>query len=141
MVDVLTTEQRSNNMSRIRGKNTKPEMVLRSLLHRSGYRFRLHDKSLPGKPDLVLKKFKSVVFVNGCFWHRHEGCKKAAAPKTRIDFWEKKFARTIERDKEQTTALIEFGWKVITVWECELKERPEYVLRNIANNLSGGYNG
>ena len=141
MADVLTPEQRRKNMSLIQGKNTKPEKLLRSLLHRAGYRFRLHDKSLPGKPDIVLKKFKTVVFVNGCFWHHHEGCDKATTPKTRKAFWEEKFARTIERDKEQVAALADLGWNVVTVWECELKDNQENALVTIIGKLHGGQDG
>lgn len=115
-------------MSRIRSKDTAPEMILRSMLHRSGYRFRIHDRRLPGRPDIVLPKYRTVIFVNGCFWHRHEGCQKAYSPKTRMDFWETKFKDTIERDMRKKTELESLGWKVITVWECELHKNPQGIL-------------
>lgn len=108
-------------MSRIRSKDTAPEMFVRSLLHKMGYRFRIHNRDLPGNPDIVLPKYKTVIFVNGCFWHRHKDCKYAYTPKSRTDFWEKKFLRNIERDKEVAALLQEAGWSQIIVWECELK--------------------
>ena len=108
-------------MSRIRGKDTKPELAVRSALHRMGYRFRLHRKDLPGRPDIVLPKYRAVVFVNGCFWHRHKGCRFAYTPKTRKEFWKKKFLENINRDKRSRTALEKEGWTVFTVWECETR--------------------
>ena len=99
MTDILSKERRSWNMSRIRGSDTKPELLVRSLLHRMGYRFRLHRKDLPGRPDIVLPKYRTVIFVHGCFWHRHKGCKYAYTPKSRTDFWQNKFQGTVERDK------------------------------------------
>jgi len=122
MTDIFTKEKRSWNMSRIKGKDTKPEIILRSLLHRSGLRFRLHEKKLPGRPDIVLPRYKTVIFVNGCFWHHHENCKYAYMPKTRALFWKEKFERTVQRDLEKNSALSAEGWHVITVWECELKK-------------------
>lgn len=121
-MDIVSEEQRSWNMSRIKGKNTKPELVVRSLLHRMGYRFRIHRKDLPGKPDIVLPKYNTVIFVNGCFWHRHEGCKYAYMPKSRVEFWEKKFKGTVERDKIKQQQLKDLGWKVVVIWECETKD-------------------
>ena len=121
MVDSLTPEKRSWNMSRISGKNTKPELAVRSLLHRQGFRFRVNRTDLPGKPDIVLKKHKTVVFVHGCFWHRHKGCSDASTPKTRTQFWQKKFDGNVARDKRNVRALRESGWNVIVVWECEIK--------------------
>lgn len=120
-MDKISEERRSWNMSRIKGKNTKPELMVRSLLHKMGYRFRIHRKDLPGKPDIVLPKYKMVFFVNGCFWHRHEGCKYASTPKSRVAFWNNKFKKTIERDKLNYKHLKELGWKVIVIWECETK--------------------
>lgn len=108
-------------MSRIRGKDTGPEKKVRSLLHRMGYRFRLHPKNLPGKPDIVLPKYRTVIFVHGCFWHRHRGCKYAYTPKSRKEFWQKKFQENIERDKRENKALKSLRWKVIIVWACELE--------------------
>ena len=122
MVDHLTPEKRSWNMSKIRSGNTKPEMIVRSLLHRMGYRFRLHRKDLPGKPDIVLPKYNTVIFVHGCYWHRHKGCKYAYNPKSRIDFWQNKFKSNVERDKKNRIALEKLGWNVKVMWECETKE-------------------
>ena len=138
MADLLSPEKRSWNMSRIKGANTKPEMLVRSMLHRAGFRFRIHDKSLPGKPDIVLKKYKSVIFVNGCFWHRHEGCAEATTPKTRREFWEAKFKRTVVRDKEQKDALEKLGWHVFCIWECELKHSADRIISQVVNELKGG---
>tara|TARA_B100000614_G_C14497635_1_gene473308 strand:- start:23 stop:445 length:423 start_codon:yes stop_codon:yes gene_type:complete len=138
MADRISAEHRSWNMSRIRGKDTKPELVLRSLMHRAGFRYRLHDKRLPGKPDLVLPKHKTVIFVNGCYWHRHEGCPKATTPKTNTAFWTKKFEETVERDARKKSELIESGWCVITVWECELKNDPVGIVEGLRNQLKGG---
>lgn len=119
LTDILTKDKRSWNMSRIRSKNTKPEMVVRSLLHRMGYRFRLHSTRLPGKPDIVLSKYKTVIFVHGCFWHRHPGCKYAYVPKSRQDFWMAKFRRNIERHEQIVAELIDLGWRIEVVWECQ----------------------
>jgi len=120
-VDNLTTEKRSWNMSHIKGKDTKAEVFVRSLLHRLGYRFRLHRHDLPGKPDIVLPKYNTVIFVHGCFWHRHEGCKLAYTPKSRIEFWGKKFLENSQRDIRNKDALEKLGWKVFIIWECETK--------------------
>ncbi|MDA1164362.1 MAG: DNA mismatch endonuclease Vsr [Planctomycetota bacterium] len=120
-MDRLIQEHRSWNMSRIRGADTKPEIRVRSMLHQMGYRFRLHRKDLPGKPDIVLPKYATVVFVHGCFWHRHPGCPFAYTPKSRVDFWSKKFARNVERHEEVERELQSLGWRVIVVWECETK--------------------
>lgn len=120
-MDVISKEKRSWNMSRIKNKNTKPEMIVRSLLHRMGYRFRLHKKCLPGKPDIVLPKHKTIIFVHGCFWHRHENCSYAYNPKSRIEFWKKKFIENINRDKKVQNELSELGWNVEMIWECETK--------------------
>ena len=118
-MDRISRERRSWNMSRIRGKDTAPERLVRSMLHRMGYRFRLHVSSLPGKPDIVLPKHKTVIFVHGCFWHRHRGCKYAYTPKSRSGFWHKKFSDNVRRDREKQAQLRELGWRVHTVWECE----------------------
>lgn len=122
-------------MSRIRGKNTKPEVKLRSLLHRAGFRFRIHDNKLPGKPDIVLPRYRSVIFVHGCFWHRHEGCRYCTTPVTRKDFWDKKFSDTKQRDRKNQQQLAEAGWNVIVVWECELKSDAEGVLSLLIDEL------
>jgi len=122
MADRLSIEHRSWNMSRIRGKDTKPELLVRSLIHRMGYRFRLHVDGLPGKPDIVLPRLRTVIFVHGCFWHRHTGCPKAYTPKSRIDFWQKKFESNVARDQATVSAILAMGWRVLTVWECELDD-------------------
>lgn len=119
MVDSLTPVQRSERMSRIRSCNTKPEILLRKALHRIGFRFRLHGRKIKGKPDIVLPKYMAVVFVHGCFWHRHSGCKVASVPKSNTEFWLDKFERNVERDKRVTHELLEDGWRVFVVWECE----------------------
>jgi len=129
MVDTLSPEQRSWNMSRIRGRDTRPERLVRSLLHRLGYRFRLGRKDLPGKPDIVLPKYRAVVFVHGCFWHRHGGCQYAYTPKSRIEFWQQKFERNVQRDKEVKEALERQNWHVLTVWECETMDTEKLSLR------------
>lgn len=121
-MDLLTEEKRSWNMSQIRGKDTVPELKLRSWLHQNGYRFRLHEKKLPGKPDIVLAKYKMVVFVHGCFWHRHPDCKYAYNPKSRIEFWNRKFESNVVRDQKNFQLLIEYDWLPIVIWECEIKK-------------------
>lgn len=121
MADVHTKKQRSYNMSQIRSKNTKPELIIRSWLHKQGYRFRLHDKTLPGKPDIVLKKYKTVIFVHGCFWHGHKNCKYFVVPKTRTKWWLDKINGNIARDKKAQRELKKLGWKVINIWGCKVK--------------------
>ncbi len=128
-------------MSHIRGKDTGPEKRLRSLLHRSGYRYRLHHPNLPGRPDIVLPKYHTAVFVHGCYWHRHEGCPRTTTPKSRTMFWQAKFDRTVERDKRKTEELLQIGWRVITVWECELEKNPDGVLQNVSRRLKDVRNG
>lgn len=123
MADVHTPEQRSYNMSRIRGKNTKPEELVRKYLFSQGFRYRKNDARLPGKPDIVLPKYKTVIFVNGCFWHAHEGCKYFVWPKNNADFWKKKIKGNIQRDNSNYRLLAHQGWKIIVVWECELKKK------------------
>jgi DNA mismatch endonuclease, patch repair protein len=127
MADKISSERRSWNMSRISSKNTKPELRVRSLLHRMGYRFRLHSQDLPGKPDLVLPKFKKAIFVHGCFWHRHSNCIEASHPKTNSAFWEDKIAKNVARDQRQAEALATLGWEITVIWECELKGSSERV--------------
>lgn len=122
MVDSLTKEKRSWNMSRIKSRDTKPEIIVRSLLHQMGYRFRLHRKDLPGRPDIVLPKYKTVILVHGCYWHRHNGCKYAYNPKSRVDFWQKKFAENVMRDKRNQVELKKLGWHIIVIWECQIKD-------------------
>ena len=122
-MDRITPEQRSYTMSRIRSKDTKPELVVRRHLHALGFRFRLHTAKLPGHPDIVLPKWHTVIFINGCFWHRHEGCRLATMPKSNVEFWETKFARNVARDARELEALAAAGWRVIVLWECEVKTR------------------
>lgn len=122
LTDVVDPETRSRMMSAIKGKDTGPELAVRRYLHAAGLRFRLHDKLLPGRPDIVLPKFRSVVFVHGCFWHRHEGCPYATSPATRADFWSKKFSGNIQRDADNDRALRMAGWQVLTIWECQARD-------------------
>ena len=125
MSDILTASQRHRCMSRIRGKNTKPEILVRKGLHARGFRFRLHNKKLPGSPDIVLPKYGVAIMVNGCSWHGHKGCRYATEPKTNIEFWETKIARNRHREEVTTAHLEALGWTVITVWECELRGKLE----------------
>lgn len=126
MTDIVDQQTRSRMMSGIRGKNTKPELALRRALHARGFRFRLHSDKVHGRPDLVLSKHRAVVFVHGCFWHRHEGCRYATVPATRPEFWRAKFDANTARDSAVRTRLLEDGWRVATVWECALR-KPEQV--------------
>lgn len=120
-MDKFTPKERSKIMRQVKGKDTAPERQVRSLLHRMGLRFRLHQKNLPGVPDIVLPKYKSVIFVHGCFWHRHPGCKRASMPTSNVDYWEDKFSKNLKRDAECQAQLTSLGWRVIIIWECELK--------------------
>jgi DNA mismatch endonuclease (patch repair protein) len=128
-MDILSREKRSWNMSRIRGRDTTPEKRVRSLLHRLGYRFRLHRHDLPGKPDIVLPRFRTVIFVHGCFWHRHPRCRYAYVPKTRTEFWVGKFAANVRRDRQCQRTLRKLGWHVLVVWECQLRDEKKLVHR------------
>ena len=120
MADIMTAKERSERMRLIRSRDTKPEWIVRSLLHRMGYRYRLHDKKLPGKPDLVFRSRRKVIFVHGCFWHMHEGCRDGKIPATRQEYWEPKLKKNRQRDLEAQRALEDDGWQVLTVWECEM---------------------
>lgn len=120
-MDVHDKKTRSYNMSQIKGKNTKPEELVRKYLFSQGFRYRKNDKKLPGSPDIVLPKYKTVIFVNGCFWHGHEGCKYFVWPKSNEEFWKNKIETNIARDKKKIAALEQLGWKAIVVWECQLK--------------------
>ncbi|MFP4390373.1 MAG: very short patch repair endonuclease [Desulfococcaceae bacterium] len=124
-MDTVSPEKRSEIMGRVRSRNTRPEIRVRSLLHRMGFRFRLHGKDLPGSPDIVLPKYSTVIFVHGCFWHRHPGCPRATTPASRPEHWLPKFRRTVERDRENQDRLRELGWKVIVLWECELETKED----------------
>ena len=121
MIDIVDTKRRSEMMASVRSRNTAPELAVRRIAHRMGLRFRLHRKDLPGHPDLVFPKHRLAVFVHGCFWHRHEGCRHASMPKSRTATWAGKFAANVERDARQQTALGSLGWRVLVVWECEIK--------------------
>jgi DNA mismatch endonuclease (patch repair protein) len=135
VADVHTPEQRSFNMSRIRGRDTKPEVRLRSLLHREGLRFRKNVKSLPGKPDIVFPKYRAVVRVHGCYWHRHQGCRFTTMPSTRQSFWAAKFQGTVERDRKTERALVDLGWRVFTVWECDLREHASEIANQLVRDI------
>ena len=137
MADTISAERRSWNMSRITGRNTKPELLLRSRLHRAGFRFRLHAKGLPGKPDIVLPKYRVAIFLHGCFWHRHPGCRNATMPSTRTEFWAAKFAGNVKRDARNTATLKEARWTVLTVWECDLKSDPQAVVTRLSEAIRG----
>lgn len=136
MTDTHSPETRSYNMSRISAKDTKPEIIVRKFLYSLGYRFRLHVRHLPGKPDIVLKKYKTVIFVNGCFWHGHKGCKHFVMPKSRQTYWEPKIQNNIKRDKIYRRELRRLEWKVLTIWECQLKKgENSNSLRILASKL------
>lgn len=137
MSDHLTIEQRHKNMAAVKSKDTKPEMVVRKYLWSRGFRYRVNNPRLPGHPDIVLRKYHTCIFVNGCFWHGHEGCKYFRMPKTNTEFWERKISRNKERDREEQKKLARMGWHCITVWECELKgERREKTLESLEYTLN-----
>lgn len=136
MADVLTPKQRSYNMSQIHGKDTKPEELVRKFLFSQGFRYRKNDARLPGKPDIVLPKYKTVIFVNGCFWHKHEGCKYFVWPKNNAEFWKEKITANVIRDQENYKKLCALGWRIITIWECELRPRNrESTLNRVLSEL------
>ncbi|MCY1636294.1 very short patch repair endonuclease [Marinifilum sp. D737] len=136
MADVHEPKIRSYNMSQVKGKNTKPELVVRKFLFANGFRYRINQKDLPGKPDIVLKKYKTVIFVNGCFWHGHKGCKYFVLPKTRTEWWLQKIKNTQKRDRKAEIELNILGWRVITIWECELKaKKKEKTLKNLIDRF------
>jgi DNA mismatch endonuclease (patch repair protein) len=121
-MDTVSPERRSEIMSRVSGKNTRPEITVRRLLHGMGFRFRLHRRDLPGNPDIVLPRWRAVILVHGCYWHRHEGCPNTRIPKSRVDFWSAKFDENVRRDKVVREELTSLGWRVLVIWECELKD-------------------
>ena len=142
MSDVHTKETRSFNMSRIRSKNTRPELAVRKFLHAAGFRYRLHDKKLPGKPDIVLPKYRTVIFVHGCFWHGHRNCRYFVVPKTKTDWWLDKINGNIEKDAGAAAVLQATGWQVLEIWECELKKAVfDQTMINIAEQLAMNKNG
>lgn len=130
MTDIVDQQTRSRMMAGIRGKDTKPELALRRALHARGFRFRLHSKAVHGRPDLVLPKYRAVVFVHGCFWHRHEGCRYTTTPSTRQEFWQAKFTANVARDAAVRGKLLKDGWRVATVWECALR-KPDQIVASI----------
>lgn len=137
MVDKFNKKTRSYNMSQIKGKDTIPEIIVRKYLFSKGLRFRKNDKRYPGSPDIVLPKYNTMVFVHGCFWHLHNGCKYAVMPKSNVDFWEKKLYGNKERDKRNQKLLEKMGWNVITVWECQLKkDKKEETLETLYNQIT-----
>jgi DNA mismatch endonuclease (patch repair protein) len=135
MADRLTPQERSRNMSRVKGRDTKPELLVRSIVHRLGYRFRLHGKRLPGSPDVVLPRHRKVIFVHGCFWHGHAGCRRAARPSTNREFWDRKIDGNIARDASNLEALRQAGWKVLVIWQCAMKDR-EHLQHTLSEFLS-----
>lgn len=135
MTDVHRLDRRSYNMSRIRAMDTKPEVTVRSLLHRAGFRFRKNVSGLPGKPDILLPKYKTAIFVQGCFWHRHKGCRYSTSPASNKDFWEAKFLANVKRDKENISSLKRLGWSVELVWECDIKKDAAKAVNLISKKL------
>ena len=133
-MDVHDSATRSYNMSKIKGKDTKPEEIVRKYLFSQGFRYRKNDPGLPGKPDIVLPKYRTVIFVNGCFWHHHD-CRYFVWPKNNADFWKEKIDRNVERDKANQNKLTKAGWKVIVVWECDLKQRRDAILPELAEKI------
>ena len=136
MADSVSKEQRSWNMSRIRGTNTSIEVKVRKYLFHSGFRYRKNVTALPGKPDIVLPKYKTVIFVHGCFWHRHEGCRYATTPSSNSEYWQQKFRRNIENDIRHSQELSDLGWNIITIWECELKKSFDDTMSRVIENLN-----
>lgn len=136
MTDGLSSVRRSENMRRIRSQNTKPEMQVRRFVHSAGYRFRLHDSRLPGKPDLVFPRLRKVVLIHGCFWHLHKGCREGRIPSSRQEYWEPKLLQNVARDKRNASELRRLGWMVLVVWECQL-ENPERIQEKVLRFLGG----
>ena len=135
-MDIKSPTQRSWNMSRIRSQDTKPELLIRSFLYQRGFRFRLHEKSLPGSPDIVLPKYKTVIEIRGCFWHRHPGCKVATTPSSNVDFWNTKFERNVARDKKNEVAINNLGWNLIVVWGCQVRNKA--ILNRLPARIKAG---
>jgi|SRR5579859_6434837 len=136
MTDVHSSDTRSFNMSKIKGKDTKPEILVRKFLFAKGFRYRLHERSLPGKPDLVLSRYKAAIFVNGCFWHGHSGCKYFIVPKTRTEWWLEKIGKNKINDRKNSRKLLALGWNVLKVWECELKKtKIDFTLERLAQKI------
>ena len=138
MVDIVSPQRRSQIMSKIRGRDTRPERIVRSYLHRAGLRYRLYRRDLPGSPDLVFPKYRFVLFVHGCFWHQHPGCKRASMPSTRRSYWKAKLERNVERDRESIRQLHDEGWRVQILWECEIEEK---LTRDLVEQIRKGEGG
>ena len=138
MTDIVDSKTRSRMMAAVAQKNTKPEVALRRLLHRSGLRFRLHDPGLPGRPDIVFPKYRAVIFVHGCFWHRHQRCSRTTTPKTRRGFWQQKFEENVRRDRKNVRELEESGWRVFVVWECEVLNDAQSMAKNLTARIKSG---
>lgn len=134
-MDIWSKKKRSDVMSKIRGKNTKPETILRSRIFKEGYRYRLHRKDLPGKPDIILPKYNTVIFVHGCFWHYHKDCREGRIPSTNSKYWKKKLEQNVKRDKFVSMQLWRLGWKVLTFWECEVETDVDRVINKIIKKL------
>jgi DNA mismatch endonuclease (patch repair protein) len=134
VADVFSAQKRSQIMSRIRGYDTKPELIVRSIVHRMGYRFRLHLEDLPGNPDIVLPRHNKVIFIHGCFWHGHRGCQRSKRPATNVVFWQEKLDKNIQRDKRQQKELRKLGWKYLVIWQCEMN-RPNRIRKKIKRFL------
>lgn len=134
-MDIWSETKRSEVMSKIRGKNTKPEMILRSALFKHGFRFRVHRKDLPGIPDIVLPKYHSVIFVNGCFWHYHQDCKEGRIPSTNAEFWKEKLIRNKKKDSDNILALKQEGWNVFVIWECEIEKKFEVIFEKLMKDI------
>ena len=141
MSDNLTPEKRSWNMSRIKGKDTSIEIRVRKWLFQKGYRYRKNVTNLPGKPDILLNSYKTVIFIHGCFWHRHPGCKDATTPKTRTEFWTSKFSSNVQNDRKNIEKLEEMGYQVIIIWECEIKKRFQETMDNVVTVLGSPHRG
>lgn len=135
IMDIWSKAKRSNVMSKIKGKNTKPEMILRSALFLLGYRYRIHVKDLPGKPDLVFPKYKTVIFVQGCFWHYHQGCPEGRIPSSNTEFWKEKLKKNVDRDLKNIEQLKKAKWKVVVVWECEIEKNLDKTIKTVISKL------
>ena len=140
MTDIVDSRRRSEMMAGIKGRNTRPELVVRRIAHKLGLRFRLHQKDLPGRPDLVFPRYRLAVFVHGCFWHRHEGCRYAYTPKSRVAFWTEKFAENVARDRRNEEALRDLGWRVLVIWECDTRDY-EAISRRLEGAIDRGEAG
>ena len=134
-MDIWSKQKRSEVMSKIKGKNTKPEIILRSQLFKQGFRFRIHQKNLPGKPDIVLSKYRTVIFVHGCFWHYHKDCREGRIPSTNSKYWKEKLQRNIARDKANIKALRKDKWKVFVIWECEIEKQLERTMKKLTTKI------